>query len=231
MLLVPRLALPPDAATLADGVAQAVRDGIAARELVPGEVYSVYQLADLLGVSRSPVREALLRLSEAGLVEISRNRGFTVNRPSAHDVEEIVEIRLALEPPAAARAATAPLPVLDDLLAAMRAAADRNDERAFWAADRALHRTILEAAGNARAAAIVESLRATTTLLGPPTTATGRTLTEIAEEHAPIVEAIVTGRADAARAAMTRHLEHTGRLLCAACEGDVTRAGIALSRG
>src|SRR6478672_598431 len=98
MLLMVRLSLP-------DAVVDAVRAGITAGELVPDETYSVYQLADLLDVSRSPVREALVRLAEAGLVQINRNRGFRVVIPQARDIEEIIDIRLALEPAAARRAA------------------------------------------------------------------------------------------------------------------------------
>ena len=92
MLLVPTLSLRADAASLTDAVVEAVRGGVQRRQLVPGQTYSVYQLAELLGVSRSPVREAMLRLAEVGLVEIVRNRGFRVVLPTAHDVEEIFEI-------------------------------------------------------------------------------------------------------------------------------------------
>src|SRR4051794_15208525 len=177
MLLVPELRLPSDAASLADAVAQAVRDGIAAGELVPDRTYSVYQLAGLLGVSRSPVREGMLRLAEAGLVEIRRNRGFRVLPPRAHDVEEIVEIRLALEPQAARKAAFRGTEeqhaAIRSTLDAMAAAAARDDDASFWPADRALHDLLLRASGNGRAAAIVAQLRSTTALLGPPTTASG----------------------------------------------------------
>lgn len=215
MLLVPLLTLPAEAPSLTDAVVAAVRDGVQARELVPGETYSVYQLADLLGVSRSPVREALLRLAEAGLVEIARNRGFRVLLPRAHDVEEIFEIRLALEPAAARRAAKHPGDELEALLSRMRKAAGRQDAPAFWEADRALHRAVLLAAGNARAAAIVEDLRSTTSLLGPPTTATGRTLAQIQAEHAPIVAAVLARDGAAAERAMRRHLTHTRDLVVA----------------
>ncbi|ANY09447.1 GntR family transcriptional regulator [Pseudonocardia sp. HH130630-07] len=214
---MPRLELPADAPTLAAGVAQAVRDGVAAGELVPDRTYSVYQLAELLGVSRSPVREGLLQLAEAGLVQIARNRGFRIVLPAAHDIEEILEIRLALEPPAAERAARrgtdAEHDAVREALAGMTAAAARGDEPAFWAADRALHDRLLRAGGNARAAAIVERLRATTALLGPPTTASGRTLEEIVAEHEPVVAALVSRDGPAAGAAMREHLERTGRLL------------------
>jgi DNA-binding GntR family transcriptional regulator len=218
----PTLRLPDSAPTLADAVADAVRRGVAERQLVPEETYSVYQLAELLGVSRSPVREGLLRLAEAGLVEIARNRGFRVVRPTAHDIAEIFEIRQALEPTAARRAARlateADRASLTQALAAMAAAASSGDEEAFWGADRALHRAVLLASGNARAAAVVEDLRATTALLGPPTTATGRTLAEIHEEHAPIVRGVLARRPEWAGPAMRRHLTRTERLLVASAE-------------
>lgn len=217
MLLMPRLVLSTDAPSLAAGVAQAVRDAVAAGELVAGETYSVYQLADELGVSRSPVREALLQLAEAGLVRIARNRGFQIVVPTAHDIEEIIEIRLALEPAAAGRAARegsdADHDTVRAALADMTDAAARDDEQAFWAADRTLHDRLLRAAGNARAAAIVERLRATTALLGPPTTAGGRTLAEIVAEHEPVVAAVVLRDDTSAEVAMRDHLERTGRLL------------------
>ncbi|GID31661.1 GntR family transcriptional regulator [Paractinoplanes brasiliensis] len=211
------LRLPPEAPSLADGVAQAVRDGVASGQLVPDETYSVYQLAELLGVSRSPVREGMLRLAEAGLVEIRRNRGFRVLPPRAHDVEEIVEIRLALEPAAAAKAALSGTPdqhaALRQALAAMASAVAAGDEAAFWPADRALHDLLLRTAANNRAAAIVAQLRSTTALLGPPTTASGRTLAEIHAEHEPVITAVLRRDAPAAESAMRAHLEATGRLL------------------
>lgn len=217
MLLVPSLQLPPESSSLADAVAQAVRDGVAAGELVPETTYSVYQLADLLGVSRSPVREGLLRLAEAGLVEIRRNRGFRVLPPRADDVEEIVGIRLALEPPAARLAAEHGTgeqhAAIRAALDAMAAAAARGDDASFWPADRALHDALLRTSGKPRTAAIVDRLRTTTGLLGPPTTAGGRTLAEVHAEHEPVVAAVLARDGAAAEAAMRAHLEATRRLL------------------
>jgi DNA-binding GntR family transcriptional regulator len=217
MLLMPVLNLPAEAPTLADAVAQSVRDGVAAGELVPEHTYSVYQLAELLGVSRSPVREGLLRLAEAGLVEIIRNRGFRVLPPRAHDIEEIIGIRLALEAPAARVAAEEATgeqrAAIRAALDTMAAAAARSDEASFWPADRALHDLLLRASGRTRTAAIIEQLRSTTALLGPPTTASGRTLTEIHAEHEPVVTAVLARDGAAAEAAMRAHLEATRSLL------------------
>ncbi|MEU4220645.1 GntR family transcriptional regulator [Actinoplanes sp. NPDC026623] len=220
---MPELALPPDARNLADAVVRAVRDGVAAGELVPGTTYSVYQLADLLGVSRSPAREGLLRLAEAGLVEIHRNRGFRVLPPSVHDIEEIIGIRLALEPGAARRAAEHGTDeqhaTIRSALDAMADAAARGDDARFWPADRLLHDLLLRASGRPRTAAIVERLRTTTALLGPPTTASGRTLLEIHAEHEPVVAAVLARDGAGAEAAMRAHLEATGGLLVSNLNG------------
>jgi DNA-binding GntR family transcriptional regulator len=222
MLRMPRLTLPHGAPSLADAVVEAVRTGITAGELVPDTTYSVYQLADLLGVSRSPVREGLLRLAEAGLVRIDRNRGFRVLTPQARDIEEIIDIRLALEPAAARRAAEqatdAQHAEIREAFEAMGAAlgedgTGRTDEARFWMADHAVHDTLMRAGGNQRAAAIIDRLRSTTALLGPPTTTAGRTLAEIRDEHGPIVTAVLDRRGADAEAAMRHHLEHTGQLL------------------
>jgi DNA-binding GntR family transcriptional regulator len=219
MLLVPKLALPSESPSLAEAVAQSVRDGIAAGQLVPDQTYSVYQLAELLGVSRSPVREGLLRLAEAGLIEIRRNRGFRVLPPRAHDIEEIIGIRLALEPPAARLAAEQATAeehtAIRSALDTMATAAARGDQASFWPADRALHDLLLRASGRPRTAAIVEQLRSTAALLGPPTTASGRTLTEIHAEHEPVVTAVLARDGAAAEAAMRAHLEATRDLLMA----------------
>lgn len=217
MLLMTKLTLPTGSTTLAEGVVEAVRSGIGDGELVPEETYSVYLLANLLGISRSPVREGILRLAEAGLVEINRNRGFRVRLPNARDIEEIIEIRLDLEPPGARRAAKRGTTELhaevSRAFTIMSSAAATEDTVAFWPADRALHDVLLRAAGNARAATIVNQLRATTALLGPPTTISGRTLTEIVAEHAPVVDAVLARDGSVAETAMRHHLEETGRLL------------------
>ncbi|NUO90780.1 MAG: GntR family transcriptional regulator [Dermatophilaceae bacterium] len=223
-----QLVLPHGAPSLADAVVDAVRTGMASGELVPDDTYSVYQLADVLGVSRSPVREALLRLAEAGLVRIDRNRGFRVLTPSAHDIEEIIEIRLALEPATARRVADLATDdehaAIRDTLAAMDAALA--DEERFWAADHALHDRLMRAGGNQRAAMIVDRLRATTALLGPPTTTAGRTLREIRDEHEPIVTAILRRDGAGAERAMRDHLQHTGQLLAR----SLTRSTAAVER-
>jgi len=195
-----------------------VRDAVVSGEMQPGELYSVYQLADQLQVSRSPVREGLLRLEEAGLIQFERNRGFRVVPTTPADVAEIFAIRLALEVPAARRAALATgrdLDRLSTLHSQMRLAGGQSAEERFFELDRELHDEILVAAGARRAREIVGRLRIATRLLGAATVHTHRDYDDICREHEPIVEAIERGDADAAGAAMAEHLRSTGQLLVA----------------
>ncbi len=207
--------LMTDSPSLTDRVVIAVREGIRDKRFVPEETYSVYRLAELLGVSRSPVREAMLKLAEAGLVEIARNRGFRVVLPDPRDVAEIFAVRLALEPAAARRAAERAVDLATPF-AALDEAAKAVDHEAFWVADRTWHDAVLRGSGNGRAAGIVAALRATTALLGPPTR---RSLADVRDEHWPVVAATLAGDPDAAEAAMRDHLIRTGRLLVAQVAG------------
>ena len=196
-----------------DHVRIAVIDGT----MPPGSWHSVYQLSELLGISRSPVRDALLRLEEAGLVEFVRNRGFRVVETTANDVAEIFGIRLGIEPAAAYRAATAPtiseIAALDSTVAAMYQSANNHDEEEFFSYDRHLHRLIMVAGSAHRGADIIDRLRIHTRILGPSTAGASRSFQDILDEHRPVIEAIRTRDAEGAREAMREHLLTTGLLL------------------
>jgi DNA-binding GntR family transcriptional regulator len=209
--------------SLTDQVVEAVRDAIGRGELAAGELYSVYQLADQLEVSRTPVREALLRLAEAGMVRFERNRGFRVLGTSPRELAEVFQLRVLLEAPAAAAAAgrvsAGSLAALEAELTAMRRSADDHDEPTFMDHDRRFHHLVLEAAGNRRLVDTVDRLRFVTVTLGASTVDRSRSLHDIAEEHAPILLALRDGDAQAAATAMRRHLGATGRLLLGQAAG------------
>lgn len=200
----------------AEQVMEAVRSALDAGVMRPGVKYSVYQLANTLGVSRTPVRDALLRLEEVGLIRLEARQGFRILLPDPREVADIFAIRLALELPAVNRAAT----VCDAALAArlehrmevLANAASAGDERSFARHDQLLHDHIMEAGGNARARAIVRSLRESIRLLGA-TTGRARTLFDIDAEHRPIIDAVVARQPDVATEAMRAHLTSTGRIL------------------
>lgn len=204
-------------ASLADQVFEAVRESITTGELEPGSLHSVYRLADELGVSRTPVREACVRLAHAGMVRFERNRGIRILQASVHDVVEVLQLRLLLEVPAAGAAVSAPglAKSLRVELAAMRRAARARDAATFMAHDRLFHQRLLEAAGNRRLVDTVRDLRDATSTRGASTAGRSRTMRDIADEHQPILDAVVSGDPARASAAMREHLTHTGGLLIA----------------
>jgi DNA-binding GntR family transcriptional regulator len=203
------------AAQALDGLRSAVVDG----RLAPGERYSVGALAERLGVSRTPVREALLVLEREGLVRFERNKGVRIIAPSAADLEEVFALRLLLEVPATRRAcarlAGADLDALDAALDAMAGAADAGDELGFMAQDQRFHALLLAAAGSPRLVAVVGRLRDHVRLLGASTAGRSRDLRAIHAEHVAIRDALRARDADGAAAAMRAHLRATGELLAA----------------
>lgn len=216
--------LPREGRSLAEQVISEVRRAVHTGVMVPGRLYSVYQVADRLNVSRSPVREALLRLEEAGLVQVERNRGFRIVLPHPREIVEIFGVRLALELPAVRRVCGAEPTELGESLRAtveeMAAAVDAGDETLFFHLDQALHDHILVAAGNSRARAIVGGLRDTMRILGTSTDDRSRSLRQVHQEHEPIVAAIVAADAEDAVRAMRAHLTNTGLILA----GQAARA-------
>lgn len=205
------------APSLTERTIQTVRTAIKTGTLVPGELYSVYQLASDLGVSRSPVRDALLRLEETGIVRFERNKGFRIQLPGPRELTEIIAVRLALEVPAAGRAAAS---ITDDRIAAlhverdaMREAALGGDESLFMLHDQRLHGLLLDFAGNNYVRKVIDNIRDAIRLVGTSTVEFRRTLVEVYEEHLPIIEAIENGDCEAASRAMEAHIIQTGRLL------------------
>jgi DNA-binding GntR family transcriptional regulator len=145
---------PPLSRTVADWLAQRIIRG----ESTPGERLTEPRLAELAGVSRSPVREALRILAQEGLVEITPRHGAVVAHVGVRDVRELYGCRLMLEPRCAYEAVEAMTPEgvaeLEAIRAAMEAAAA--DGRAFLAANVAYFRSLAVHCPNAMLRALVE---------------------------------------------------------------------------
>jgi DNA-binding GntR family transcriptional regulator len=104
-----RPALPPigRATTRSDLVAASIKTAILSGSLKPDEVLVERRIAEQLGVSKTPVREALIAMTSSGLLTPTRNRGVAVRRLRAEDVQRIYEMRMLLEPWAAGQVAAA----------------------------------------------------------------------------------------------------------------------------
>ncbi|HEY1970504.1 MAG TPA: GntR family transcriptional regulator [Pseudonocardia sp.] len=200
-------------------VLDALRAAVITGELPPGTLHSVHTLAGQLGVSRTPVREALIKLAQQGMVRFERNRGVRILQTSLHDLEEVFALRLLLEPPATRRAVLLRNPAtrreLRQVFAAMERAASAGDEIRMWEHDRRFHRVLLAASGNGRLAEYVDGLRDMVLRRGVSTAHQSRTLADIVDEHRVVLERVEAGDADGAAERMRAHILHTAELLIA----------------
>ncbi|MDO4910412.1 MAG: GntR family transcriptional regulator [Corynebacterium sp.] len=203
--------------SMTEFVMEYVRGRILSGEMNTNEWYSVYRLSDELDISRSPCRDALLRLEEIGLIQFTKNRGFRVLETTPEDVAQDFAIRLGIEPQAAYRAATfrtqAELDRLHSVQQSLINAAENNEMQVFFEWDLALHDLILLAGKSARGRRIIDQIRNASRLLGVGTSPGMRSLMDICEEHEPIIQAIAAGNADEAANLMANHLVSSGCLL------------------
>jgi DNA-binding GntR family transcriptional regulator len=148
--------------TTTSAVAERIREAILGGMLTPGERLKEEQLARELGTSRTPVREALLRLQSEGLVEASPNRGAAVRLYGRAELEEMYDLRALLEAHAALRAAErADAAALEALRASCERFAlliDGTDLHGLVAENAAFHRAVWEAAGSERLSSMIEEV-------------------------------------------------------------------------
>jgi len=148
--------------SLREAVLQQLRAEIVSGRVAGGTIYSVPGVANAMGVSTTPVREALLELSRAGLVTPLRNRGFLVEAPTLESLENLFTVRVILERFAletiARNKLVDPAP-LSSLADAVAEAVRREDVNAYIEADRRFHDALVARAGNPRLTRLVMSQR------------------------------------------------------------------------
>lgn len=200
--------------SLREHVADALRAAIVSGDMTPGEVYSAPTLAERFGVSATPVREAMLDLAKQGLIEVIPNKGFQVTRITDAELDELTEIRLLLEPPAAAKAASRATPAdvaeLTELAQEVVDRARAGDLIAHIEADRAFHGRLLELSGNQRLVQIVYDLRDRTRLYGLAHL-TERGVSTTFDEHLTMCEYLAAGNAEALADLVRTHIGHVRR--------------------
>jgi len=219
-------AVRPDLITrsnLGESVYRLLWDRILDRRLHPGEKLSDVRLSDELGVSRTPVREALNRLVQDGIIKSEPNRGFYVASFSAKDIEEIYDLRAALESAALQISGPRLTPeMLHDALVELSRVEHQYTEAhteqemagaasAFLECDREFHRALVERAGNRRLTATVEGLWAQIAVFQKAGTHR-RDWTEMAiGHHRAIIAALLDGDVDRGVAELRNHIEMVKR--------------------
>ncbi|MFI6042892.1 GntR family transcriptional regulator [Nocardia sp. NPDC051321] len=203
-------------------IAADIRDAIRQGRLERGILYSSRELGELFGASRTPVREALLKLADLGLVKIERNRGARVLGQDGRGIVDLCSLRVLLEPPAC-RSAVAVLTSRDDeaMLAEYRIMERTADGGAeYFAADERLHELILQASGNRRLAKFVNELRQTLALDGRHSVPRYQPVDTALKDHWDIIEALRKRDGVGAERAMRKHLVRSGDLLVAHSSDD-----------
>jgi DNA-binding GntR family transcriptional regulator len=211
------------ATSLVDAAYRTMRARILDNEWAPGHRALEQELALELGMSRTPVREALIRLAKEGLVEVVPRHGMRVLPVSAADMNEIYEVLGSLEATAAERVAqrrptARDIAPLEAASRAMDAALKADDLNAWARADETFHRHLVELCGNRLLAATVYNVwdrahraRMFTLRLRPKPVHSTR-------EHKELVRAIRKGDADAAREIHRAHRERGRRELTSILE-------------
>ncbi len=189
---------------------EALVDMLLSRRLEPDAVVQERRLAAELGVSRTPLREAMHRLEGEGLLGRRSDGALVVPRLDAEETLEVLSVRRLLEVEAAGGAAgRLPAVTLEGLRARLEALAASNDPASpeRLALDLDLHRAIGEACGNRCLARMIADLRRRTQLFA--TRRTPERLEPICAEHLAILDALAAGDAAGARAAMAVHIDAT----------------------
>lgn len=206
---------PLTTTSLRERAAQVIRAGIITGEIDAGEIYSTPVLAQRLGVSATPVREAMLDLANEGLVEPVRNRGFRVLPLTDSDLDEIFQLRLLLEVPAMERVAGIAQKLPDSTKQTFGAIADEIEMHAragdlahFLEADRQFHVGLIALLGNRRLADLVGRLRDQSRLPGLRRLGSEDLLASAAE-HRGILDAALAGDKRRVKALMQEHIGHT----------------------
>lgn len=202
---------------LREAVCETLRDAIRKGILEPGERLMEVQLADELGISRTPVREAIRKLEQEGYVIMMPRRGTYVSDISTNDVKEIFEIRSALESLATGLAARRiepdELETLQNLLIEIEGYIAKNDIEKIVETDIKFHGLLYKVSRNERLVNIISNLKEQLARFRTLSMSYPGRLQETLEEHSEMVEAIANGDVSAARDAAEHHMERAEKTL------------------
>ncbi len=201
----------PKAVTRREVAYTRIKEAIRHAQLEPGEPLTETRLSKLLGISRTPVREALQKLVQEGLAESAPGQAVTVATSTIQDVLDVVHIRSLLEPELVRLAAKAiseeQAETLRATLTKMEEAAAQHDLAAWAKADVVYHDVIKQACPNPLLGKTVVQLRNRVHNLANIDTKTDATrLVACTDEHAQVANAIIKRDPEAAKAAMEAHL-------------------------
>lgn len=202
---------------LREVVSEALREAITNGSIKPGERLMEIQLAEELGVSRTPIREAIRRLELEGFLVMVPRRGTYVADLSIKDINEVFEIRTSLDVLAAGLAAERiteeELEQMERLLVQIGEYIDAGDADKIVEADGQLHDILYQASRNDRLVGIINNLREQFTRFRSISMAYPGRIKNTLEEHRRLVEAIAQRDPDLAQQCAREHMENAEQTL------------------
>lgn len=187
-----------------------IKGRILSMELRPGQFLNESTLCEMLGIGRMPVHQAIHRLQTEGLLEVIPRKGLVVRSDSLHDILEMLEARMAIEPNIAAMAAerisSQGVDALKDLLQQSKGLVHQTQRSAFRAIDRAFHLAIGEGSGNRTLADTLRPLHERSDLIWHLRIMPRDGLQVTQREHEAVLKAVVRRDSQGAREAMQAHL-------------------------
>ncbi|WP_051791524.1 GntR family transcriptional regulator [Amycolatopsis jejuensis] len=200
-----------------DKVYAYVRDSVISNPASVGQFMDEREIAAKVGVSRTPVREALLILAAEDLVELIPRRGAYLAPLTGRDIAELMTFRELLETHAARvviEQDRAPVPDMHEAISVQEKLVDRSEPDEFLAQDVLFHTALVEAAGNSLIAKAYRGLRTRQLRSGLAAVLTARgRQAEVVAEHREILSAVDAGDAPRAVAAIGKHLTTTHRII------------------
>jgi DNA-binding GntR family transcriptional regulator len=220
---------------LVDDATQSLREAILDGRLAGGARLRQTELAERLGISRTPIREALTRLGHEGLIELLPRGGVRVLLLNADEALELYDLREALDGLAArlaaARADAAALSRLERSLARMADCVDRGDPTHWFRAHVAFHEEIVRSAGNRPLGRVASVVLLSIRQFHPLLLKTARRLEDAYREHRGIFEAIAARDGEAAERLARAHIKNAKMIVLgvmavrAAAEGEASECG------
>lgn len=186
-------------------------------QLSSEQIYSANQFAEMLGVSRTPVREALLQLAAEGLLIPVQGRGFRIKGFSEKEIKDFFEARLMIETYVISRLVkgigSEDVRALQTSLKQMARSAEKGDMNGFLEADKAFHMNLVRRYTNRLLESIMENIRNLISILGQRALSSSGRIGEVLQEHRAILEALKEKDANKAARAMSHHLNRTERTI------------------
>ncbi|GAA2941483.1 GntR family transcriptional regulator [Streptomyces enissocaesilis] len=226
----PAATLPPlrQPASRTDRVRDALRQAILEGALPPGKALVERELAEMYGVSKTPVREALKQLQSTGLVEPNAYQGVSVRRPDNRLVQELYTARCAAEPEAvrlaAVRLGATPHAAARQALQEATALIGSGETRGLGVANRRFHRALYTACDNGFLCGFLDQLQDLTAFVAGLGWRLRATWEEEAAEHAAILTAMEQGDGPLAERLTREHIEKAKQTISRAL-GDAPGAG------